>query len=225
MRTSYYFSRKNGRASPLTTFASKSGKGFTLIELLVVTAIIVAISAVVLANQNRFGGQVLLQNFVYDVALSIRQAQVYGLAVVRTGSGPDSTYSSYGAHFDISTPARYYIFPDINGNGLQDSGSEVDIAQVMNIKRGYVISALCISFQGVSDLCNDKKVDIIFQRPEPDAKISWTDGNNGVHGCFNSNPQCADAATITLKSPRGDFMSVTVDSNGQIAVDQRVGTE
>src|SRR3989344_8294101 len=80
--------------------------GFTLIELLVVTAIIVVVSGVVLANQNRFGGQVLLQNFAYDVALSIRQAQVYGLAVARAGSGGTATFgTSYGIHFEIDDPS------------------------------------------------------------------------------------------------------------------------
>src|SRR3989344_1409035 len=52
-------------------------KGFTLIELLVVSAIVVMLATVILSSHGKFGGQVLLQNFAYDVALSIRQAQVY----------------------------------------------------------------------------------------------------------------------------------------------------
>src|SRR3989338_1063071 len=84
----------SNRASPLTTFASKSGKGFTLIELLVVTGVIIVVSGVVLANQNKFGGQVLLQNFAYDVEISIRQAQVYGLAVARSGSGGTAAFGT-----------------------------------------------------------------------------------------------------------------------------------
>ena len=213
----------SNRASPLTTFASKSGKGFTLIELLVVTGVIIVVSGVVLANQNKFGGQVLLQNFAYDVALSIRQAQVYGLAVARAGSGGTAAFgTSYGIHFDINTPKVYYLFADLNKNGIYDS-TPVDeggegYGQTMNIRRGFVISDLCISSSGGAAVCSNKKTDVVFQRPEPDAKISWTDGESGLHSCFSSNPQCADSATITLRSPRGDTMSVVVDYNGQISV-------
>src|SRR3989344_9303934 len=53
-------------------------RGFTLIELLVVTGILVLISGLVLANNTRFGGAILLKNLAYDVGLSIREVQVYG---------------------------------------------------------------------------------------------------------------------------------------------------
>jgi len=147
------------------------------------------------------------------------------------GTSP-TTHSSYGIHFDISTPATnntYDLFSDyLNENGVYDCDdpNSCERVQTLNIKRGYVISDLCITRSLTKECHGDSvnSIDIIFQRPEPDAKISWTNGNTGDHNCFVSESQCADKASITLKSPRGDTMSVTVDNNGQIEVDQKVGT-
>lgn len=198
-------------------------RGFTLIELLVVTGVIVVVSAVVLANQNRFGGQVLLQNFAYDVALSIRQAQVYGLAVVRVGSGAGSSFSaSYGMHFDSSSTnnlnKKYNLFADTNKNGLWETGEDV-APSPYNIGRGYLISKLC-SPAGTDINCTSgtvvPKLDIMFIRPEPDALISADSLS-----CISSAANCKASARIVLKSPRGDTMSVSVQANGQIAVDQK----
>lgn len=192
----------------------KTNHGFTLIELLVVTAIIVIVSAVVLANQNKFGGQVLLQNFAYDVALSIRQAQVYGLAVKGATTTSNIIFpTAYGIHFDIAKPTTYDLFADrIQKNGIEDTGENV---QTMNIRRGYSISSLCIN--GVLP-CNADSIDIIFQRPEPDALISWKNSSSGSHNCLGSSAECATFAKVVLTSPRGDTMSVTVNNNGQITV-------
>ncbi len=55
-------------------------RGFSLIELIVVTGIFTVITAVVLANNAQFNNSVLLGNAAYDIALSVRQAQVYGLS-------------------------------------------------------------------------------------------------------------------------------------------------
>ena len=195
-------------------------RGFTLIELVVVTAIIVLISAVVLANQNKFGGQVLLQNFAYDLALSIRQAQVYGIAVART-AGNNPKFNSFGIHFDISQPTSYDIFSDTNQNGVEDNTGACDgtgeCVQRMNITRGYSISGIYVTTSGQGETPGNKKLDVLFQRPEPDALISWTDGSSGTHNCITAS-NCALIARIQLQSPRNDIMSVTVNANGQIAV-------
>ena len=53
-------------------------RGFSLAELIVSIAIFLFISSVVMVSQHNFGGKILITNLAYDVALGIRQAQVYG---------------------------------------------------------------------------------------------------------------------------------------------------
>jgi prepilin-type N-terminal cleavage/methylation domain-containing protein len=90
------------RSRGFTQISTRESRGFTLIELLVVTAILVIVSGLVLANHSRFGGKILLQNLAYDMALSVRQAQVYGISVRQFGAG---TYSAgYGIRFSTSVP-------------------------------------------------------------------------------------------------------------------------
>jgi len=192
-------------------------RAFTLIELLVVTAIIVVISAVILANNNRFGGVVLLENLAYSVALSIRQAQVYGISVARF-QGSNFT-AGYGVHFDISSPNIYALFADaLQANGMYDcpqpGTNNCELVQTNSISPGYSIQNLCVTpASGSTETCGISKLDVVFIRPEPDAWIS----SNGV-SCIVDNSTCARSARIVLVSPRSDLMSVTIAANGQISV-------
>jgi prepilin-type N-terminal cleavage/methylation domain-containing protein len=207
--------------------ASQSAKrrmaraGFTLIELLVVTAIVVVISGVVLANNTRFGGSVLLQNFAYDLALSIRQAQIYGIAVRRSSTGTFG--AGFGMHFDITTEAgqkSYLLFADTNpsptGNEVYDS-SQGELVETNNILRGYKIKALCTkeTSGGVWD-CAATSLDLLFKRPEPDAYIHIN--GQTEPGTLHSYSR------IVVVSPQGDQISVLVEANGQITV-KRAGLD
>jgi len=172
----------------------------------------VVVSSVVLINNNRFGGVVQLENLTYDVALSVRQAQVYGISVQRSGAG-DFT-SGYGMHFDIGNPQNYTLFADAGGadkDGVYQSSEEVS---PYTIRSGFTINKLCAP-EGV-DAASCREVltlDIAFKRPEADA---WISANNNA--CSYGSGTCAVSARIVLKSPRGDAMSVLVGANGQISV-------
>lgn len=177
------------------------------------TAIIVLVSAVVLANNSAFGGSVLLGNLAYDVALSIRQAQVYGIAVARFGNGPNDFNNGYGMHFDLRS-STYYLFADTKGTGTFNpndaSENPAEVVQRTDIQRGYVVADLCVTHKDeTTPSCGLKTLDIVFKRPEPDAFITGGDGTT-------LNAQ----ATIKLQSPRGDTRTVTVDISGQISVPQ-----
>jgi len=60
------------------------------------------------------------QNQVLDIALSLREAQVYGLGVKDVGAGVFDV--SYGVHFDINTPSSYIFFADLNDNLIYEDG-------------------------------------------------------------------------------------------------------
>ena len=195
-------------------------RAFTLIELLVVTAIIVVVTGIILADNNRFGGVVQLENLAYDVALSIRQAQVYGISVARfstasvcAGQPQSSNFcSGYGMHFDIRDPQHYEFFADVSGNGLYDPSENVPPSPY-TIANGFKISALCTTPPVGTESCGATAIDVVFKRPEPDAWISA-----GGASCILSNGPCEEGARIVLTSPRGDTMSVVVEVNGQISV-------
>lgn len=190
--------------------------GFTLIELLVTLGIMMLISAIILGDHNRFGGSVLLQNLAYDVALSVRQAQVYGISVRRFGSASSANFDvGYGVHFDLDNPTTYVIFGDAIGtpNGLYDTGEAVNI---LNINQGYRITQLCTT-SGAGENCAPRFLDVLFIRPEPDALISGDKSS-----CVAVLSNCRLSARIIVASPRGATMAIQVFNNGQIAIQQNV---
>jgi hypothetical protein len=183
---------------------------------------------IIMSNQSKFGGQVLLQNFAYDVALSLRQAQVYGISVQRFTSNRYN--AGYGIDFRSTT--SYSLFADASPaipDGIYSPATD-DLKATNVITRGYTISKLCVpaDLSDPSDptSCNAVSIiDAVFVRPEPDALITWREAVTNIwHRCLPSRSaaNCGASARIVLQSPRGDHMSVVVYSNGQIAVDQSI---
>ncbi len=141
--------------------------GFTLVELLVSISIFAVITALVMFKYNRFNGSILLTNLAYDVALTIRQAQVYGLNVRETAINSNNFTTAYGAHFDTANSTTFIFFVDSNGNKQYDT-SEAVSTYVM--KKGNRINTLC---SGTSAVCNAvTSLDILFKRPYPEAIIN-----------------------------------------------------
>jgi prepilin-type N-terminal cleavage/methylation domain-containing protein len=194
------------------TFSS----GFTLIEMLVVIGIMTVVSGVVLANNSRFGGQVLLQNLAYDIALSIRQSQVYGISVQRFGTA--ATFApAYGMYFNVSSPTTYVLFGDVTPNGIFDTGETV---QSTTIQSGFSISELYATVGGVETAVNS--LNITYRRPDPDAYITinntvLTFDDNGK--LFPAGQPIQEEARIVVRSPRGDLKDITVSFSGQISVE------
>ena len=207
--------KKSKTAIRYTKYAIQNTSAFTLIELLVVCGIMALIAGLMLANQTKFGGQVLLQNFAYDMALSIRQAQVYGISV----QGYNASFKAgYGIHFDTNN-TRYILYGDTDNSGAWNSTIDQQKA-VLNITRsGYAINTKCVTVSG-TETCGVKQLEIVFQRPEPDALISWQDSASTWH--YYTAGARADSARIEVISPRSEKMSVRISQNGQIAVDQAV---
>jgi hypothetical protein len=200
---------------------SSFARGFTLIELVVITAIIAIISGLILVSDSAFGGKVLLENLAYDIALSIRQAQVYGISVQRFGSNVFS--AGYGVRFDTSSQLSYLTFADaLIANGMYDcptpgSTATCELVQSTAIERGFRIAKLCAPAGTDSASCiSVSKLDILFIRPEPDAIISAN-----TLSCPLGLGTCYDSARIVLSSPRGDLDSILIESNGQISVEKK----
>lgn len=136
--------------------------------MLVVLAIIGILSIVIINGQSDFNRSLTITDSAYTVALSVRQAQTFGLSSRTFGTTPKA---GYGAYFDMASPKGYLLFADINpltyvttldsiedklcpghtyaanspdaknGNCLYDSPTE--IVQNFTFNRGFAITKLC----------------------------------------------------------------------------------
>ncbi len=180
-------------------------RGFSLIELLVVVGIFVVITGVVLANNARFNSSVLLGNAAYDVALSVRQAQVYGLS---TQVHQGVFQVGYGMHF--AGPVEYLLFADLDSNKRYDPATD-QIVQTYALGRGHTVYRYCGQKSDGTEDCTDNQaaithLDIAFLRPNPDSTITA------------DSPAPYSSAKITLRSASGETRTVSVQSTGQISV-------
>lgn len=171
----------------------------------------VVITSVIFANNNAFGGKVLLQNLAYDAALTVRQAQVYGISVQRYAD--DVFADGYGIHFRRNTnPATqdvFVLFADvITRNGLYDCASALscELVKANIIRAGYYVSDICVPATQIRP-CGHSSLDVLFRRPDPDAYIR-ADGLSTLN----------ESARVIFTSPRGESQSVVIEQNGQISV-------
>lgn len=189
-----------------------SRAGFTLIELIVTVGIFALVSTVVLVRNSQFDNEVLLSGVAYDVALSIRQAQNYGINVLGQGNNFDHPYGVYFASNTGEDVTTYVLFRDLNGNYAYDEGGgpvAEEALETFTLGRGFTVGRLC-NFS-IDQTCGDplkSGAAIIFKRPNPDAIINAdVDGKNGLGG-----------VGVELITPRGGSRLIIVESTGQISI-------
>ena len=184
----------------------QSPRGFTLVELVVVMGILVAISAIVLVNYNRFGSQTLLRNLAYDIALSVREAQVYGISA-RSFQGSNFA-AGHGVFFDLNDGDDFFfLYTDVNGDNFFSSASS-EWVETYTIGRGYRVDRLCVPSRE-SENCSITTLDMLFKRPEPDAIIRASSGAGFA---------IYDRVRIVVTSPQEERLSVLVETTGQVSV-------
>ncbi|MFA7252446.1 MAG: prepilin-type N-terminal cleavage/methylation domain-containing protein [Candidatus Paceibacterota bacterium] len=208
-------------------------KGFTLVELLVTITIFVMLTAVVLWNQEKFNSTILLTNLAYDTALTIRQAQTYGINIKKFNTGTEKEFVPYGVHFDMEDTKSFILFADEDWDGEDSDGlfwidsltplptscNESDgCVSRYTIKRGNRISALCAEdVLEERDVCGQDKdlqeLDIVFTRPNPDAMIKGIKINSTTVTVIDST------VTIILAGvDGGSFRKIKVGQNGLISI-------
>ncbi|MDP2593885.1 MAG: type II secretion system protein [bacterium] len=205
--------------------------GFTLIEMLVVIAIIGIISLVVITSQSNFNKTLLLANTAYDVALTIRSAETYGISSRVAGT---SFNTGYGVHFKRQSPNNTFIFfadswpmpssnptrchratdtgaPDAKpGNCVYDSQPSRDMLMTTyTLGNGMTISKIC-AYSGSWSCSTDTltSLDIVFVRPDPTPFMS-------KNGSYSANFPVT-ASCLALVSPQGGTRFVSVSSSGEI---------
>ncbi|XKT75176.1 MAG: Tfp pilus assembly protein FimT/FimU [Patescibacteria group bacterium UBA2103] len=196
-------------------------KGFTLIELLVSAAIIIVITSVALVQHNQFNETLALTNLAYEVGLSVRQAQVFGISVrefegsARVGAAEDFLY---GVHFEYDPANRteYVLYADLNDD--EQFSNDTEIVETTTITRGNFIDRFC-GISGGSATCSTgieesgslDSLSIQFRRPNPDAVIV---GETGV------STNVYESALIILRSQDGNATRcVRVRPTGQVSIE------
>lgn len=199
---------------------NRHSTGFTLIELIISIAIFAAMTALVIARYGTFNQNTLVTNVAYDMALTLKTAQTYGLSVKSSDPAASNFTAAYGIHFDMHKPTNFIFFADSNSpsNHKYDSSPDEAIT-TYSLNSNSKISNICLgidpatcSLSGYTLSATDV-FDITYKRPNPDALFYCTGS------CSASNPMPQPIVFITITSSDGSNNQIVyVRSNGQISV-------
>jgi prepilin-type N-terminal cleavage/methylation domain-containing protein len=197
-------------------------RGFTLIELLVVLTIIVSIMGVIFTGQGSFNNTFILSNTAYDVALSFRDAETYGLASRASGA---LSNAGYGLHFQKSPSNQFTFYGDTSpaascstpdcqpGDHIYTSGSDA-LVRTYTLGNGLKLYDMCVyttswncTFVHNGATGTLTTLDVTFARPNPVPYLS----PNGVYSAQ------ATQACFAFTSPFGNYRYVSVSTAGQIS--------
>ena len=186
-----------------TRFMLRDG-GFTFIELVVSVSIFALISGLLLADYGKFSSRAILNNLAHEIAQSIREAQVYGIAVREFGVASGS-FPTHGINFNSTSPQTFLLFADENESG---SYTAEELLEIFSLRGDNTITELC-GFVSASSSCRElTELNILFTRPDPDALLL------GVPG-----PGPYVYVRIEISPRKGDPVYVSVWTTGQISVE------
>jgi type II secretory pathway pseudopilin PulG len=214
-----------------------SKSGFTLIELMVTVGIFIFMTALVVANYGSFNDGTLLTSMAYDVALTLRDAQSYGLNVqgYTPSSAPQNFNYPYGIHFSSTSGSnnQMILFADSypsTPNGICDNGSSGvclstqttagdNIITTYTLTNGGMIKSVCAG-TGPGASCASPSsgiVDITFKRPDPNAIIVAP----GSSSCPTNTSPCAYAEIQVENAAKTSTRTIVVRGTGEIAVQNK----
>lgn len=170
---------------------------------MVVMSMMLILSSLILSKNNDFKAHLLLRSLAYEVALAVRQAQVYGLGIREFKGLTDPFQIGYGVHFETSSPTTFLLFVDVDSNRQFALADGDRIVQTYKLSNGNTISGLCKGGD-VNVGCGPTTLDIVYERPEPEAYIN---GN-----------QSGSTGTIQIRSLQGEVWCVAAWITGQITV-------
>ncbi len=187
----------------------EKNKGFSLIELLMVSAIFFIVLGATLFKQSRFSSDILISNTAYDVALSIREAQVFGVGSREADISDPAQGLAYGVHFDATDLGGYKTFLDGKEANLDFSYDATEEIEAVSLTREQKVKTYAV-YDGEGNWTElPGSLDIVFKKPDLDARIRVPEA-----GARNF-PE----ARIMVQSSLGDKCRVvSVTAVGQISV-------
>jgi len=180
-------------------------KGFTLIEFVVIISIFAIMAGVALVNFAGFKSNVGLNNLAHDIALTVRQAQVFGWAT-RTDSGINNNTIQFAGNDPDGNPVRYadgvYFHSDAGvfekwftlytkndstpGNEFYSSG-DIDVDKIQIQGANHISGIYYADSKSALELGSGNSIptgntpieslSIAFSRPHPEA-IFFDGGSN-----------------------------------------------
>ncbi len=181
--------------------------GFTMVELLVVISITVVIASMSVSAYPQFARNADFENVALDIALTLREAQVFGLGTREADGGGAGAFDvAYGVSFSTSNTSLIF-FIDRNNDGIYNGVASGELFQELALRPNFTFNRLCVEpscFTPVNTL------DITFKRPNPNARVTIDGG--GTFLLFSE-------ASVQLRSPQGDLRSVRVLPTGQISLE------
>lgn len=198
-----------------------NNKGFSLIELLVVVSIFLIVTTITLFKQSKFSSDILITNTAYEVALSIREAQVLGVGSKQQSF--ENRKQAYGIYIPSSSIGQE------NGEYLQYSESPEDdvysffydsnddrfniLGGGIHLTRSQKFKDFCVTNSSNERKCSGElgALNIAFVKPNLDAKILAKDSSQNIDE-YRS-------VEIVVESSLGDkCRTIDINSVGQIAV-------
>lgn len=171
----------------------KNKKGFSLVEFMTIVVIFGIISSVSTFSYNQYRYNIERTNLAQDIALTVRQAQLYGISASNRGVGTedfDSSDLTSGQIQDIALDTSIRgvsieldggitIFEDVDRNFIYNSGTDrvIDLRTIQSSKNSFSYFVLCENSSScITVNSGSPRVDIVFKRPDPDAIIRGPSG-------------------------------------------------
>lgn len=190
-------------------------KGFTLIELIIALAIFVFMTVLLVSKYGTFNSTILTTNVAYDIAITIRQAQAYGLHFKVTDN---SFTGAYGAYFTKAADGNtsFKIFNDLDKDGLFTSGPTVGVSPdetvaSYNMRRNSSVVDLKVGTNASNITGHPDSLHVVFKRPDPDAIIAAVTG-----GVLTIVPY----AEVVIVGPDESTRRIVVSKTGQISIEK-----
>lgn len=206
------------KLSPQSKYPILNNRGFSILEVLITAAIVSVITAMVVFKYGSFNNSVLLKDQAYEMALNIREAQVFAVSV-RGESG--QFREDYGLYFTLAAPQQYVLFQD-NGDVVENGKHRAyyDIGEGIGkpyaVDSRFQIKKICVNIVSSTNLCpaTVDDISVTFKRPDFDAHFASVSGKNAGLSVNNARILLSGANSGTT-----DTRTIVISTTGQISIE------